>query len=166
MTKIFLNGQRVTCIDWSLWIKKDETIILTVTYSSGKEFSRPYEEWIVEPTIKRKENLIFNKKKNTYSKIDSVVEVGEKYLFITYPGSEKVYLLKSDQTVLKQSADIETSDAFIYFKKIAQERLSCVRTEKDRIMAQSIVSQFDWIVPCQGTALNAYLSKCFKCVSV
>lgn len=159
MTKIFLNGQRVTCTDWSLWIKKDETIMLTVTYPSGKKFSRPYEEWIIEPTIKRKEDLIFNKKKNTCSKIDSAVEVGEKYLLITYPESKKVYVLKCDQIVLEQSAEIERSDAFLYFKNIAQERLNCVQTEKDRIMAQSIVSQFDRIVPCQGTALNAYLSK-------
>lgn len=159
MNRIFLDGKEIQFKDWSLHTNKSGEMVLTVTYPSNKKFTRSYDEWTIEPTAERMERLLLDSKSGLIHQIERAVEIGEKYFLITYPGNEKIYILKSSQFELLETSGITEGELFNYYKRIAQERLFNAKNEKDRIITQSIVKQFDKIVPCDKTALNAYITK-------
>lgn len=161
MVRIFLE-EEVRYQDWTMYINDKEEIMLRVQYSSGKSYTRPYNEWIVEPTIKRTEKLLYSKKSKLYKQIESAEEVGEKYLLITYPSNPKIYLMKYEEVELYKSSSAMRGDIWEYFKKVVQERLKNAKSENDRIIAQSVFLQLAKIVPYEGTALHAYLTKELK----
>lgn len=157
MVKIFLNGTPVQFKDWAMSIEKNGEIKVTVTYFSDKKYTRPYEEWRIEPTEERKEDILYDEQKKRYSKIHSLIEVGEKYFLFQYEGSSKIYLWCKERCKLKKSSNILQDEIFCYLKNVAQERLKIEKEENKKIIAQNIVTQFDRIIPSEETALNAYI---------
>lgn len=136
--QLFLNGKDIEAVDWQISAGINGGWKLTVTYSSGKKYTRPYEEWRIEPSIKKEEDLLYNKSKCTYHKVQSVLEIGYKYFVIIYPSSDKTYLVKKDNVELKKSIKIDEQDIFKYFSRVAQERVEYAKNNKERIIAQSL----------------------------
>lgn len=159
MVNIFLENRQINFIDWTMRNKSDGTLMLTVTYPSGKEYTRPFQDWRVVPTVRRNENLLFHKSKQCFQQVKDVVVVGEKYCLITYPANEKSYLLRYDQIELVKQTDMADQDVFRYFEEIAKERVNNALQKNDRMIAENVAAQFCKIVSCEGTALSAYISK-------
>lgn len=160
MTKLYLNGKEIFCEDWSIWKdKENEEIMLTVIYPTGKRYSRPFSEWTVVPTIEMEEALLFNKDSHLFSQISKAIHVGEKFFLVTYPSSEKIYVMNSAQIEILHSTNVTKEYIFDYFKRIAQERLENAKNEDAKIIAKNVIAQFDKIVPCDETVLYAYIKK-------
>lgn len=157
MVNVYLNGKAIKYEDWYMFEIGDK-LYLTIIYPSGKKFTRPFEEWKVEPTIKRAEKLLFNKEERTYIEIETVIEVGNKYFLVTYPSNEKVFLIKRNQAELLEMADMSQVELFKYFEDIGRERLNNAKCEKDEKIAKSVCLQFEQILLKQETALSAYLT--------
>lgn len=159
MTRLFLNSAEVHFHDWSVWSGNEDELMLTVTYSSGKKFTRPYSEWEIEPLTERKGDLLFDRQAGKVTRIEHALEAGEKYLLVKYPSNEKVFVMKSGQMEIVQSTGMTEGAIFRYFRETAQERLENTKKETDRVIAQNVVSQFNKVLPYEGTALHAYLTK-------
>lgn len=113
----------------------------------------------MEPTIERDEKLLWDKNNQLFQTIEHAVEVGQKYVLVTYSSGEKTYLKKFDDVEVVQATGIRSGDIFSYFREIAKERVTNAQKENDRLIAQNVVDQFEKIVPYEGTALNAYITK-------
>lgn len=156
MVRLFLE-EEVKYQDWTMWINDNGEIMLSVQYFSGKKYMRPYIEWTVIPTIKRTENILYNRKNRLYTQIESVEEIGYKYLLIKYPLNSQIYLMKCEEVELCKSSPYMKGNIWDYFKRVAGERLDNARGTNNRTIAKSVISQFEQIVPYEGTALHAYL---------
>lgn len=159
MEEIFLQGRRINYKDWSIRIGDHDEFVLTVEYPSGKSYMRPLDEWTIEPTVVKGEGLLFHKDRKTYQEIQESIHLGNKYIIVTYPGNKKPILMRNDHVEIIHSTNLKKEKIFEYFKETAAERLNNANTEKDKIIAENIVSQFDKIIPFEGTVLNSYISK-------
>lgn len=159
MEEIFLQGRRINYKDWSIRIGDHDEFVLTVEYPSGKSYMRPLDEWTIEPTVVKGEGLLFHKDRKRYQEIQESIHLGNKYIIVTYPGNKKPILMRNDHVEIIHSTNLKKEKIFEYFKETAAERLNNANTEKDKIIAENIVSQFDKIIPFEGTVLNSYISK-------
>lgn len=158
MVKIYLEERKIEYKDWEIWIREEE-LIFTIIYPSGKKFYCPYNENIVHPSIKRKEKLLFSKKHQRFYEIESVTEVGKKYFLVTYPSSKKIYCFKCNEVELMDAAGIKDENIWRYFETVAQEREENAKPGKAKTIAANVVRQFERIIPYEGTALHAYITQ-------
>lgn len=159
MAEIFLQGKKINYTDWSISRGNHDEFQLTVKYPSGKKYRRPLGEWRIEPTVVKGDGLLYHKGENKYQEIKKSVQLGDKYVIVTYPASEKPFLMKSSQIKILEASDLKKGAIFDYYKNIALERVDNAKSEDDRIIAENIVSQFKKVISYEGTALNAYISK-------
>lgn len=163
MVKIILDGKDLTpnIKDWYISNNSDD-FLLTVQYQSDKKYTRPLSEFIIEPVKKLSGDLLYNKKKKIVQEIKEAVEVGEKYLFITYPGSDKKYRMYCQDIEITQGTKMKQEDIYKYFREIAEERVVLAKNEQERKIAGNIVNQFNKLVSYDRSALNAYINQNVK----
>lgn len=156
--RIFVNEKEIIYKDWWMSIDSNGEIILNFSDFNEKKYKRLYKECEIEPINKRKENILYDKKKKNYQNIVSAEEVGKKYLLVTFFSSEKKYLMKCENVELYKSSSALSGKIYGYFKNIAKERLENAKGESI-VIDKYVVSQFEKIVPYEGTALNAYITR-------
>ncbi len=156
--RIFVNEKEIIYKDWSMSINSNSEIILNFSDFTEKRYTRLYKECKIEPINKRKENILYDKKKKIYQNIESAEEVGKKYLLVTFFSSAKIYLMKCENVELYKSSSALSGGLYGYFQDIAKERLENAKGESIAI-DKYVVSQFEKIVPYEGTALNAYITR-------
>lgn len=161
MVNIYLNGEPIHYKDWSLF-EKDGEMMLCVMYPSEKKYMRPYKEWEVKPTIERKEDLLVETKSNIVKKISSAIDVGGKYFLVQFETDDKIYKYDQNNVHLQHSTEVTKDKILNYYRCIAQERLENAKKESDKVIAQSVVAQFDKIIPYEGNVLHTYLSRKIK----
>lgn len=155
MTQIYIDGERKTYANWEIYRNDKGIYVLKLTFASGKSYVRPLSECRIEPINIRDEDILYDKRKNTYSSIFCVREIAGKYYFIKYKENGKEYLYECCNVELLYSSSKLEGDIIKYFKNVACERLA---KNNDQI-SQSVVTQFDKLLPVGETALCAYLSK-------
>ena len=161
MVKIYLNSKQKNFSDWKIW-KKGNQLMVSIIYPSCKEYYRPYNEWMIEPTVIRKEKLLFDKKQQILKRVESVAEVGEKYYVFTYPSKDEVDYIERDNAEIMECSDIENGNLWDYFKQVAQERVDNANNIIDKNIAENVVRQFEKVVFFEQTVLNAYLNQELK----
>lgn len=155
MTEIFINGERKTYLDWEIFKNRIGVYTVKLIFKSGKKYYKSLDECDIVPDVIRNEDILYEKRKKVYSKITYVRELGDKYCIIKYQGSEKDYLFECCNIEILSSNNIFKGDILEYFKNVAKERLSM----KNNLINQSVVNQFDKLLPIEKTSLYAYISK-------
>ena len=161
MTYIYLDKKPVNFADYILSYDNEE-LFVTVVYASGKKYNRPYEEWTIEPSKIKDCGLLYQIKTKTVHKIERAIEVGDKYFLIKYPNSDKEYIMLQNEVLLTSDSKVKDSEVFSYFHQIAEERLRIAGSEKDRVIANNVVKQFDKIAPFEKSALHSYLNQSIR----
>lgn len=162
MVKIYLQGNDITpkIIDWCIFNEENDKKKLTVTYLSGKKYTRPLSEWHVEPLIVLSNiSWIYVKNNKSAYKVEKIKEVGEKYLFVKYLNNDKEYIYNTQDVEILETNDMLANDLFAYFRNTAEERIDNAKTEEQQIIVKNILNQFNKITPCDKTVLYAYLNK-------
>lgn len=161
MVQICLNHKCYTEFkDFKIWTSDQKgEVMLTIVFLSGKKYTRPLREWNVKPTIKLEGNLLYHKTNKTVDLIDEAYEIGEKYILIKYPNSDKQYVLYANDVTISNSTNLKESALFHYFINIAKERVENAHDEKSIVIANNIVEQFQNLLPFKDTALHAYMSQ-------
>lgn len=157
MVTIYMNGQNKTnqMKDWRIWYKETtNTLMLTIYFPSGKNWSRPMEECRIEPYRELNSEFLLCKD-NYHSEIEYAVEYGNKYVVVKYPSSKKRYVMESGNVSFSPKPDLEKDNLFKYFTEIASERVSTANTA-DKAVAENVQRQLDKIMPIQGNALYGY----------
>lgn len=155
MTQIYIDGERKIFKDWKICRNDEGEYILRLFYNSGKSYSRLLKECEIVPTIKRNEDILYDKRKHSYSLIFCAYDLGEKYCFIKYQENGKEYLYECCNVELMYSSSVLQGDVLEYFINVANERLE----KENNDINQSVVTQFDKLLPVKETALHAYISK-------
>lgn len=154
---IYIRGKKIEeYIEWNLNIN-DGKIRFKIVYPSGKPYSCPYDECEILPKEEMDADLLYNKKKNAFSAVDSVTKVGYKYYIVTYSKGEKPFLMIQSEVKLGKANKSTSQDAYVYFKQVAQERVGQALSEKEKVIAENVVNQFEQIVAHDETALSAYI---------
>lgn len=136
--KLYHNGQEVEFSDWSISYNEDD-LRVRVTDFRGLRVEYPYSECRIEPTKERDECLIFNRKKNSYEKVEKAIELGEKYILIKYPAREKIYRMKYENVSYAETIEASGNNVLEYFCKVALERVE--NASGNKIIEENVVSQ-------------------------
>lgn len=155
MIQIYMDGQLKKYEDWKIYINSNNIFKLELIFKSGKSYSKPLDECKIYPDKVRKEDILYDKRKHSYSEISYAREIAERYYIIKYKNSEKEYLYECCNAKLLYSSPELKSHIFQYFKNIACERFE---KNKDQIN-ESVYKQFSKLLPIKETALHAYISK-------
>ncbi len=155
MFSISMNGQDKTnqIIDWKLW-EKDNKLMVTVYFPSGKSFWKPLDLCKITPQKEIHAGLL-SKEENVYQQIDKATEYGNKYIVVNYPNDQKKYVMKSEKVSIISSSDLKNEDIFSYFTEIVKERVRNASPE-NKTMTKNIERQLEKITPYKGTALHSY----------
>ncbi|EOS8001294.1 DUF2726 domain-containing protein [Enterococcus hirae] len=155
MFSISMNGQDKTnqIIDWKLW-EKDNKLMVTVYFPSGKSFWKPLDLCKITPQKEIHAGLL-SKEENVYQQIDKATEYGNKYVVVNYPNDQKKYVMKSEKVSIIASSDLKNEDIFSYFTEIVKERVRNA-SPANKSMTENIKRQLEKITPYKGTALHSY----------
>lgn len=153
-----MNGQNKTnqMIDWRIWYKEEtNTLMLTVYFPKGSNWSRPMKECRIEPCRELNSEFLLCKD-NYHSEIDYAVEYGNKFVVVRYPSSKKQYVMESKNVSFSSKPDLKNEELFKYFNDIASERVSTADSNDKKAIAENVQRQLEKIVPFRGNALYAY----------
>lgn len=155
MFSIHMNGQDKTnqITDWRLWSKENK-VMVTVDFPSGKSFTKPLEACEIKPKNEIKSGLL-SSEKGIYRLIENAVEYGDKYVVVNYPNDPKNYVMKLENTNIVASSDLKNENIFSYFTDIVKERVR-LANPNDKSMPENIERQLNKVTPHKGTALHAY----------
>ena len=153
-----MNGQNKTnqMIDWRIWYKEEtNTLMLTVYFPKGSNWSRPMKECRIEPCRELNSEFLLCKD-NYHSEIDYAVEYGNKFVVVRYPSSKKQYVMESKNVSFSSKPDLKNEELFKYFNDIASERVSTADSNDKKAIAENVQRQLEKIVPFRGNPLYAY----------
>lgn len=155
MFSIHMNDQDKTkqITDWRLWSKENQ-VMVTVDFPSGKSFTKPLEACEIKPKNEIKSGLL-SSEKGIYRLIENAVEYGDKYVVVNYPNDPKNYVMKLENTNIVASSDLKNENIFSYFTDIVKERVR-LANPNDKSMPENIERQLNKVTPHKGTALHAY----------
>lgn len=161
MTRIIVGGEDRTrqFTDWQLkYSHTRKRIELVARFRSGKQFSWPYDECVVEPVETLPGTLLRRQGSPEYKTIQRAEKVGGKFLLVTYPSSNNRYVFPADTTEISQPATYKQDDLFSYFMTTAQARVITTPSEQ-QLIAQNMEKQLSAIAPVADSALDAYLTR-------
>ena len=158
MTKIVVNGQDKTrqIDDWKIRKNQQGVLLLSCVFPSGKSYTRPLSDCVVEPVEVKENKLLVKKGGCTFADVDRVVIYGHKYAVVQYPGSNTSYVMKMADIQLLDKTALKDADIFRYFMSVAQSRVDQAASNAARSIAENVVRQLDGLPAHPDTALSAY----------
>ncbi|MFC7287116.1 AAA domain-containing protein [Herminiimonas glaciei] len=158
MVSIFVNGENKTSqiSDWKIsWDRRQETLILTCYFPSGKSYYSPLSNCKVEPTKVLKGALLSKKGGVVFNAIDSAVIYGGKYAVVQFRGGSKTYVKDVNSITFSPETSIKDGEIFRYFRLVANARVKQA-SQQDKLIAENVQRQMEKLLPHEDTALHAY----------
>jgi hypothetical protein len=158
MVSIYVDGEDKTrqIRDWDIsWDLRQEKLILTCHFPSGKFFRRPLSNCIVEPTEVVQEKLLSKKGGVVFKAIDGAVIYGGKYAVVQYPGKSQSVVESVDSIAFSAETPIRDGVIFQYFRRVANAWVEQA-SQQEKPIAENVQRQLKKLLPHKDTALHAY----------
>lgn len=152
-----MDGQDKTkqISDWKI-SQSGESLWLTCSFPSGKEFKLPLSKCKIAPTEEMHNKLLTRKDSYRVEQVDHAVVYGNKYVVLQYSGKSKRYLMKYDDVHLVEQSDASESDVFQYFKAVSRERVAKSNGGLNSGIADNVLRQLEDLPLSTETALYGY----------
>ena len=158
MVSICVNGEDKTrqISDWEIWWnKRQEQLILTCHFPSGKSFHSPLSNCEVKPTEAIHGKLFSEKGGVTFKAVDSAVIYGGKYAVVQFPGDPQSHVMDPYDIVFSPETQVRNGAIFDYFLRVAHARVAQA-SEQNKPIAENVQRQLEKLTPLEDTALHAY----------
>lgn len=158
MVSIHVRGEDKTAdiVQWSIWNDRQQGLQLKCTYLEKGKTTHALSECVISPTRTLGEMLLAKRGSVLITAVEKATIYGERYAVVHYPGVDKPYIHKMEDTTFAEATSLRQTPAFLYFSAVAHTRRDRAQSKTESDITANVVRQLGKLPPSADTALQAY----------